>query len=122
LRPHHRTALALAIAAVALAACSAEPEANIITVTSDQVAEAVARRLEMDTGRLFEVDCGDDEEITILSGTEVACTVVDPATGVEADATASLESIGQGAGWRARVEIAEEPGTASPSSPEAGTD
>jgi hypothetical protein len=107
LRSLHRPALALAIAVIALAACSAEPEANIITVTSGQVAEEVARMLEMDTGRLFEVDCGDDEEIVILSGTEVACTVVDPATGVEADATASLESIGRGAGWRARVEVAE---------------
>ena len=111
-----------AIAVALLAACSAEPEPNIITVTSGQVAGEVARVLEMETGELFEVDCGDDEDIVISSDTEVACTVVDPATGTELDATASLESIGLGAGWRARVEVAEGPGAAGPTGPEGGSD
>jgi hypothetical protein len=123
LRPHHLTALALAaVALAALAACGDEPVPEM-TTTGAQVAGAVVRQLEYHSGgELYEVDCGDDDDILVSSGREVACTVVDPDTGVELDVTATLEVIGQGAGWRARVEMPEELATASPTGSESGSD
>ncbi|GAA2128855.1 hypothetical protein [Glycomyces algeriensis] len=120
MRPHHCTALAAAV--LALAACSAEPEPEPeLTATADQVADFVARVLESESGEPTQVDCGDDEHIVVESGLEIACTVVDPATGAELDATATLEIIGRSEGWRARVEMPEEPGTASPTDREGGS-
>jgi hypothetical protein len=107
MRPHHCAALAAAV--LALAACSAEPEPEL-TASADQVADFVARVLESESGEPTQVDCGDDERIVVESGLEIACTVVDPATGAELDATATLEIIGNSEGWRARVEMPEEPG------------
>lgn len=120
MRPHHLAALALAaIAVVALAACADEP-APEMTTTGGQVAESVVRTLEVQTGTVFEADCGDEEDIVVADDLEVACTVVDPATGVEQDATATLEIIGRNEGWRTRVAIAEGPGAASPTEPGTG--
>lgn len=120
MRPHHLTALALAAIAVgALAACGDEP-APEMTTTGEQVAESVVRTLEVQTGVVFEADCGDEEGIVVADDLEVACTVVDPATGTELDATATLDIIGRSEGWRTRVEVAEGPGTAGPTEP--GTD
>jgi hypothetical protein len=98
-------ALPLAIAA-ALSACSSEKG---ITVSGDSVADSVAGALEEEFGERPEVDCGGDDDIAVTSGKLVECTVVDPATGSEYDATAKLEVIGDYAGWRVRVEMAETP-------------
>ncbi|MDN3239039.1 hypothetical protein [Glycomyces tritici] len=122
MRPHHLAAPALAaIAAALLAACGDEP-APAMTTTGEQVAESVVRTLEVQTGVVFEADCGDEEGLVVADDLEVPCTVVDPATGVEQDATAVLEIIGRNEGWRTRVEIAEGPSAASPTGPEGGSD
>ncbi|WP_205327749.1 hypothetical protein [Glycomyces sp. YM15] len=118
MRSHPLTALPLAIASFALAACSTETE---LTASGDAVADFVARVLEEQLGERPEVDCG-DFEVIVSSGKEVDCTVIDPVTGAAFEVTATLHVIGADEGWRVRVEVPDESDAERPTEPADGSD
>jgi hypothetical protein len=92
--------LAFTAAALALSACSFEAGP---TVSGEKLAEAAADALEGEIGSRPEVDCG-DEDIIAEEDKEVDCTVTDPATGDEYDATVAFTGV-DGDKWNIEVSV-----------------
>jgi len=99
-----------------LAACSFQ--FGDATVTAAEVADAAEDALEEQLGSRPDIDCGDDDSITVTEGAEVDCLLTDPDTGTAFDTTVTFKGV-DGNEWNADVQVAEEPvGTESqPSDP-----
>jgi hypothetical protein len=92
--------LPIALAALGLAACSAEAGP---TVSGEDLADA----LEEQIGQRPEVDCGDDS-IIVSQDKEVDCLLHDPSTGSEFDTTVTFTGV-DGQDWDIDVQVASEP-------------
>jgi hypothetical protein len=96
--------LPIALAALGLAACSAEAGP---TVSGEDLADAAADALEAQIGQRPEVDCGDDS-IIVSQDKEVDCLLHDPSTGSEFDTTVTFTGV-DGQDWDIDVQVASEP-------------
>lgn len=100
-----RNALALPVglAVASLAACSF----GTPTVPADDVAELAEDALEEQVGQRPEIDCG-SEDIEVVDGDEVTCTLTDPATGSEFDAVVTFSGV-DGTDYKIDVQVADTP-------------
>lgn len=114
--------LAASLIALTLSGCSFS--ANL-TVSASKVAETAADALEEKAGSRPEVNCG-KEDVALVDGTVVDCTVTDPATALEYDAPVTISDV-EGSTFRVSVNVAQTANNAAepetdPAESEGGSD
>jgi len=93
--------------ALLLSGCTVNASASL-TVPPSTIEKQATEALEDQLGDSFGIDCGDDD-VALIDGTEVECTLTDDETGEQHDTTVTISDV-NGTKYHIDVDVAGSPG------------